>query len=149
MFSCQPATRNIYHALFEQRQIHKTYHAIAATRRDLVFPLQHCSRLESAEEFFRMAEVTGKHNSETHIQLLEERGEHSLYQLNPVTGKKHQLRVHMTALGMPLMNDVLYPAIRDAAHDDFSQPLQLLAKQLQFRDPVTGEPYSFSSKQSL
>ncbi len=149
MFSCQPATRGIYHQLFEQRKIHKTYHAIAATRHDLTYPLCHKSRLASAEEFFRMSEVSGLHNSETHIHLLEDRGKHSLYQLNPVTGKKHQLRVHMAALGMPLVNDVLYPAICDTAHDDFSQPLQLLAKQLQFQDPLTGAQHSFSSKQSL
>lgn len=149
MFSCEPASRNAYHQLFEQRRIHKTYHAIAATRRDLCYPLRHQSRLESAAEFYRMQEVAGASNTETHIVLLEERGEHSLYRLNPVTGKKHQLRVHMAALGMPLVNDVLYPAIRHAAHDDFSHPLQLLAKQLHFTDPLTGEERSFTSKQSL
>src|SRR5690606_34486038 len=71
------------------------------------------------------------------------------YALQPVTGRKHQLRVHMAALGAPIINDSLYPALCPRAPDDFSRPLQLLAKSLRFIDPVDGRPRAFESAQSL
>ena len=96
-----------------------------------------------------MKEVKGAANSETLINLLESRGEISLYELRPVSGRKHQLRVHMAALGTPILNDPLYPDIVAKPVDDFSHPLKLLAKKLQFVDPVSGSTMTFESPQSL
>jgi tRNA pseudouridine32 synthase / 23S rRNA pseudouridine746 synthase len=149
MFSCDPKTRGAYQQLFQQRRVHKVYHAVACSRHHSDFPIVHKSRLVDAKEFFRTCEVPGLANSETHISLLENRGEYSLYELTPVTGKKHQLRVHMAALGLPLLNDVLYPEVSSVKEDDFSQPLQLLAKEVRFVDPVTKEQRYFCSEQFL
>ena len=100
---------------------------------------------------FRMQEVPGDANSETRISLLRTDGSRALYQLEPVSGKRHQLRVHMLALGLPLEGDLFYPeALRGPdAPEDFSQALQLLAQRIAFTDPVTGAERFFESQRSL
>jgi tRNA pseudouridine32 synthase/23S rRNA pseudouridine746 synthase len=107
------------------------------------------SRLEEGEPFFRMQEVAGDPNSETHIDLVQARGNNALYRLTPVTGKKHQLRVHLASLGIPILNDMFYPQLRPDNQDDFSRPLQLLAKRIAFTDPVTGMARDFESARTL
>ena len=147
----RPADRDAYHALFRQRHIHKTYHAVAPFRADLTWPRTHTSRLVAGEPFFRMQEVPGVANSETRISLLRSDGCRALYELEPVSGKRHQLRVHMLALGLPLEGDLFYPeALRGRdAPEDFSQALQLLAQRIAFTDPVTGAERVFESLRRL
>jgi tRNA pseudouridine32 synthase/23S rRNA pseudouridine746 synthase len=111
----------------------------------LAFPLVRASRLEAGEPFFRMREVDGAPNSETRIDVVERAGEWWRYALEPVTGRKHQLRVHMAALGAPIRNDRLYPQLTPAAGDDYTRPLQLLARLLAFVDPIAGEERGFES----
>ena len=149
LFSHNPATRAAYHTLFPSRSIRKTYHALARTRTDLHYPLTVRSRLVPSEPFFLMRETAGEPNSATRIALLEQRGETSLYELQPITGKKHQLRVQMMGLGMPLLNDVLYPVVQPENAVDYAKPLQLLAKRLTFIDPITGVERVFESEQEL
>lgn len=100
---------------------------------------EHHSRMEESSQFFRMHEVPGEPNSHTRMELIERQGAFARYRLKPVTGKRHQLRVHMAALGQPLMGDPLYPEVNDPEEGDYSNPLQLLARSLEFVDPVTGE----------
>ena len=135
--------------MFRDRQITKHYEAIAPWRADVVFPRDHVSRLEESPQFFRMHEVPGEPNSHTHMQVLEVAGDWARYRLSPITGKRHQLRVHMAALGLPLRNDPFYPVVNDPPEGDYSRPLQLLAKSLEFVDPVTGEQRAFESRQML
>ena len=73
------------------------------------------------------------------------------YQLEPISGKRHQLRVHMMALGLPLEGDQFYPTVLRGpdAEEDFSHPLQLLAKRVAFTDPVTGKQREFHSAMRL
>lgn len=149
LFSHNPATRGQYQSLFQRKSMAKTYHAIAKHLPELVFPLRHRSRMEEADKFFVMREVAGMPNSETLIDIKERRGEYSLYQLQPVTGRKHQLRLHMSSLGAPILNDAFYPVALPCKADDFSAPLQLLAKSICFDDPLTGKQRYFESKKSL
>jgi tRNA pseudouridine32 synthase/23S rRNA pseudouridine746 synthase len=149
LLSVQQRTRGAYQALFRDRQITKHYDAIAPWRADLAFPREHASRLEESEQFFRMHEVPGEPNSLTRIELVEVAEPWARYRLSPVTGKRHQLRVHMAALGMPLRNDPFYPVVNDPPEGDYSRPLQLLARSLEFTDPVTGEARVFESRQAL
>ena len=81
--------------------------------------------------------------------MIEKVGDRARYAMSPVTGKKHQLRVHMNALGLPILNDRMYPPIPDTPDDDFKRPLQLLAKTVAFTDPVTGEARQFQSQRRL
>jgi tRNA pseudouridine32 synthase/23S rRNA pseudouridine746 synthase len=96
-----------------------------------------------------MKEVSGETNSETHIKPISDLGLKTLYQLVPVTGRKHQLRVHLAALGTPIINDKLYPAMSGSDRDDFSSPLKLLAKSLSFQDPLSGQEHYFESGMKL
>jgi tRNA pseudouridine32 synthase / 23S rRNA pseudouridine746 synthase len=148
----RPQDRNAYQALFRERQVHKVYEAVAPYRADLTLPLTRRSRIEAcATQFFRSEEREGTPNSETTLSLLKVQGDSALYRLEPVTGKRHQLRIHMNALGLPIEDDQFYPQVlRSAgAAEDFSQPLQLLARSMAFTDPITGKPRSFTSGQSL
>ncbi|MDP1979748.1 pseudouridine synthase [Undibacterium sp.] len=149
LFSHNPSTRGQYQSLFQRKSMAKTYHAVAKHLSELSFPLRHCSRMEEAEKFFVMREVNGIANSETLIDIKERRGENSLYQLQPVTGRKHQLRLHMSSLGAPIVNDAFYPVALPCKADDFSAPLQLLAKSIRFDDPLTGRERYFESRKSL
>jgi len=149
LFSANPASRAAYQALFRERRIDKRYEALAPPLPGLTFPLSRRSRIVAGEPFFRMCEVDGEPNSETRIEIIE-RGEACWrYALHPVTGRKHQLRVHMAALGAAISGDTLYPQLAEAAPDDARQPLQLLAQALAFDDPLSGEPRRFESRLSL
>lgn len=149
LFSVQPAERNAYQALFRHRSVSKHYEAIAPWRDDLSFPITRKSRIVEDEPFFRQREVPGEPNSETCIDVLEIKGDKARYALSPVTGKKHQLRVHMNALGLPIMNDRMYPPVETTPEDDYGLPLQLLAKSIAFTDPVTGQARQFQSRLCL
>ena len=149
LLSHNPASRGAYQSMFQQRSISKTYEALAARLDGVRFPLIHRSRMVEGGHFFVMKEIEGEPNSETHINVLEHRSDASLYQLQPVTGKKHQLRVHMASLGIPIMNDIFYPETLPCKGDDFSAPLKLLARSIAFEDPISGEMREFSSLRSL
>jgi tRNA pseudouridine32 synthase/23S rRNA pseudouridine746 synthase len=141
LFGKRLQERDAYHALFRDHQIHKTYHAVAAHAQHLKLPLVHSSRLVPGEPFFKTQEVPGAANSETRIALLHTDGQRALYALEPISGKRHQLRVHMNALGIPIEGDSFYPTVLRGpdAPEDFSQPLQLLAQSVRFTDPITGQ----------
>lgn len=142
-------SRGLYQQMFATRQVQKTYHAIAGYRTDLKFPMTTHYRMEKGQPFYTMQVIAGEPNSETHIELLEQHGEWAKYELKPHTGKQHQLRVHLNQLGIAIQNDPLYPVVQHKAEDDFSQPLQLLAKHIQFIDPVTQQTFQFSSAHEL
>ncbi|HUX90083.1 MAG TPA: pseudouridine synthase [Gallionellaceae bacterium] len=149
LFSHNPASRGDYQSLFNKREMNKVYEAVAEILPGQQFPLTYRSRMVAGEPFFRMQEVSGEANSETHIEMLENRGDAALYRLHPVTGKKHQLRVHLAALGIPILHDSFYPRLLAEKGDDFSQPLQLLARSIAFKDPYTGRERYFASDRIL
>lgn len=149
VFSVQRATRGIYQALFRDRAMHKVYEAVAPYRADLAFPREHASRMEESGHFFRMHEVPGEPNSRTRMDVIEHNDRWARYRLEPVSGKRHQLRVHMAALGLPLKGDAFYPEVNDPEPGDYSTPLQLLARSLAFDDPLTGIKREFVSRRSL
>ena len=144
LFSADPASRARYHALFRERRIRKHYLALAPPLPGLAFPRVHRSRLERGEPFFRVREAPGVANSETVVEVAA-RGEDTwTYRLEPVTGRKHQLRVHMAALGAPILHDRLYPQLQAPGVDDPARPLRLCAHSLAFDDPVSGEARHFT-----
>ena len=149
LFSKQAVTRAAYQEMFAQRQVKKTYHAIAPFHADLTFPCYTRYRMEKGQPFYTMQVVEGKINSETEIDLIEHDSVWAKYQLKPITGKQHQLRVHLNSLGIAIKNDPFYPVVQHKREDDFSAPLQLLAKHIRFNDPVTFQEMEFSSKFEL
>ena len=101
--------------------------------------------------FIAVALLAGAANAQTLIELLRVLGDgaHALYRLEPVSGKRHQLRVHMAALGLPLVHDHFYPVVNDPPEGDYSEPLQLLARRIAFVDPLSGEERVFESRRVL
>ena len=176
VFSVRAQDRDAYQALFRLRQVDKTYEAIAGVPESsplkLEFPLTHKSKMVEDAQFFRMRELGANEiqegedwNSETWIDFLERLDDCASavptltssspalarYLLKPVTGQRHQLRVHMNALGLPLVGDQFYPVVKRTADEpeDFDAPLQLLAKKITFNDPLTGVERSFESCRAL
>lgn len=147
LFSTRPDSRDAYQRLFRERRIEKVYEALAPGLPEFPFPLERHTRLVPGEPFFRMAEVPGEPNARTRIEVIDGAGPVWRYRLHPVTGRKHQLRVHMAGLGAPILGDDLYPEL--LADAPAGVPLQLLAKELAFDDPLTGERRTFSSGLSL
>ena len=171
LFTVQAAARHAYQSLLRDRRVHKVYEAVAPWRAGLELPLTCRSRLEERPgSFMQMQVVPGEPNSETRVELLSRlprrpvgepvdgyagppAGELALYRLHPHTGRKHQLRVHLDALGLPIVGDRIYPVLLpDVAPGeaaDHSQPLQLLAREIAFTDPLSGEPRRFTSRRRL
>lgn len=151
LFGLRREDRAAYHALFSQRAIDKEYEAIAPLRPGLALPLTRDSRIVRGTPFFRQCEVDGEPNASTRIALREVSGNWGRYRLAPHTGQRHQLRVHMAALGIPIRDDAFYPEVRHGPDeaDDYSRPLQLLARAIAFTDPVTGQRRQFESQRAL
>lgn len=152
LFSLRPQDRGAYQALFRAQVVEKTYEAIAPLRADLPLPAFYRSRIEVDEQFFRQREVLGTPNSETQIELIETRGDLARFRLRPRSGKTHQLRVHMAALGRPIVGDLFYPQVVHGpgqVDEDWQRPLQLLARGLAFTDPVTRKVRHFESCRQL
>lgn len=163
MFSVRAKDRNAYQQLFRLQQVQKTYEAIAgipeSSPLNLVFPITYKSMMASDEQFFKMRELTAREcattdqsNSETWIDCVERISQAlARYILKPVTGQRHQLRVHMNALGLPILGDRFYPHVKYLASekDPLDQPLQLLAQTIAFLDPLTGTPRKFTTNLKL
>ena len=141
--------RAAYAGLFQTREVRKTYEALAPSDPTLEFPRLVTDRIEKRRGSLQAQVVDGEPNAETLIELVETRGGYARYRLTPATGRTHQLRVHMAALGLPILNDPLYPAVLDVDADDFSAPLQLIARRLCFTDPIDGTPRDYTSRFAL
>ncbi|MFI1017215.1 pseudouridine synthase [Streptomyces sp. NPDC020965] len=144
--------RGAYQALFSARRVRKEYEAVAPYDPEVELPRTVRSRIVKERGVPAAYEEAGEPNSESRIELLEHRAGLGRYRLLPTTGRTHQLRVHMNSVGLPLLDDPLYPDVLEGPPgrpEDWSRPLQLLAKVLAFTDPVTGEPHRFESRLRL
>ena len=153
IFSVNPKERAQYQNLFRDRVVKKVYEAIAPYSEELIkkLPMTYQSRLEESEHFLQMQEVDGEVNADTLIELLGVNKPWAKYRLTPGSGKKHQLRCHLNSLGIPIHHDQIYPILTPyQEYDlDFSKPLQLLAKEIEFKDPITGQERRFTSQRVL
>jgi len=153
IFCIQPNERAHYQNLFRDRVVTKAYEVVAPYSEELSakLPMVYQSRLEESEHFLQMREVAGEPNADTYIELIEVVKPWAKYRLTPGSGKKHQLRCHLNALGIAIKFDQIYPVLTPyQEYDlDFSKPLQLLAKEITFVDPVTGENRSFVSRREI
>ncbi|MFE9484542.1 pseudouridine synthase [Streptomyces spororaveus] len=152
MFSIRPEDRGAYQLLFQRREVHKEYEALAPYDAELARTLPRTvrSRIEKARGVIAAVEVPGgEPNAESLIECAGSRGALGRYRLTPRTGRTHQLRVHMNSLGLPILGDPVYPQVTDPAPDDYRRPLQLLARVLEFTDPVTARVHRFESGRTL
>jgi len=153
LFAIKPETRDAYAALFRERVVVKHNEAIAPWRADLQLPMEYHSRLVEGDTFMTMCEEAGQPNAFTRISVLERKGQWARYSLEPHTGRRHQLRVQMAALGLPIVHDQIYPVLQPALKEgelpDYARALKLLAKTIAFTDPVTGQARRFESRLRL
>ncbi|WP_328415555.1 RluA family pseudouridine synthase [Streptomyces violaceus] len=154
LFTVRPEERGAYQTLFSDRRVHKEYEAVAPYDPGLTLPRTVRSRIVKERGVLQAREVAGEPNAVSRVELVGHRPEGAgglaRYRLVPGTGQTHQLRVHMTALGVPILGDPLYPEVSGPVPaGDFRRPLQLLARALGFTDPVTGEEHRFRSGREL
>ena len=152
LFCVDPATRGAYQGLFAERRVRKTYEALVHWPAGTVLPPSRRTRLAvDPHAFMKTCEVAGEPNSETRFALIGRPGPAvARLRLSPVTGRRHQLRVHCAALGVPIVDDPIYPVLRpETDREDHARPLRLLARSLAFTDPVTGEAREFHTRRSL
>lgn len=150
LFSVSRENRGLYGTLFMNGQIQKTYQALAAC-----LPTQQtaswnvANRIERGEPWFRMKTVPGTVNARSTINLVEVKGCRARFILRPETGKTHQLRLHMGEVGFGILNDRYYPELQEESEDNFDTPLQLVARAVRFRDPISGKDREFVSERTL
>ena len=149
VFSVNPSTRGAYASLFQRREVSKVYEALSSARPALDCPVTRRSRIVAGEPFVRRKEVDGEPNSETRVDVLSAGDGVTLYEARPLTGRKHQVRVHLAARGVPVLNDRFYPEVLPDVREDFSAPLKLLARSVSFLDPLTGRERRFESDREL
>ncbi|UQX04890.1 pseudouridine synthase [Streptomyces sp. RerS4] len=151
MFSIRPEDRGAYQLLFQERRVHKEYEALAPYDATVELPRLVRSNIEKVRGLIAVIEhPDAEPNSESLVELAETRAGLGRYRLTPHTGRTHQLRVHMSGLGLPILGDPVYPVVAvETAPTDFRRPLQLLAKTLSFTDPVTGRAHRLESGLTL
>ncbi|MEV6553781.1 pseudouridine synthase [Streptomyces sp. NPDC051597] len=146
LFVVRPEDRGAYQNLFAERRVRKEYEAVAPYDPRVALPVTVRSRIVKERGVIAAREEAGEPNAESRIELTGHRGALGRYRLLPATGRTHQLRVHMNALGLPILNDPVYPVVAEEPDpDDFGRPLQLLAKVLEFTDPADGRERRFTS----
>ncbi|WP_369143321.1 pseudouridine synthase [Streptomyces sp. R44] len=149
LFVVRPEDRGAYQTLFRDRLVRKEYEAVAPYDPAVELPVTVRSRIEKERGVMAAREVPGEPNAESRVELVRHAGGVGWYRLVPVTGRTHQLRVHMNGLGLPILGDPVYPVVREDGPEDFSRPLQLLARTLEFTDPFTGGARAFESPSVL
>lgn len=151
MFSAQPETRGAYQTLFARREVEKVYEAVSEPAAEpLTFPLTVRSHIRKTRGVLRVEEIPdATPNAETFIELVRQDGRLLHIRLRPHTGQMHQLRVHLASVGAGIRFDPFYPELLPEAPDDFTRPMQLLARELRFRDPLSGRERVFATRQEL
>jgi len=149
VLTVQREHRAAYSGVFQGGEVRKAYEALAPFDPGLELPRRVANRVEKRRGNLQAEVVAGEPNAETLIDLIEKRGACARYRLTPTTGKTHQLRVHMASLGLPILGDPLYPSVLEIAADDFTKPLQLVARRLCFTDPIDRSQRDYTSRSVL
>lgn len=155
LFSTNPSTRGRYHKLFAERQITKSYQAVAIIDSSQQIKgkkwhvKNHLKRSHPKFLFENTTESDTGQYAESIIECIAQTQTKALFSLSPITGRTHQLRLHMQHIGFPILNDRFYPSLQPKQPDNYQSPLQLLAKSLSFIDPITQKEETYESPAGL
>lgn len=128
---------------FHDRETRKRYEAVVAGRPSTESGvIEQPLRCDWERRPLQIVDPVAGKPARTEWQLLDSDGDRSRVRLHPITGRSHQLRVHMQALGHPILGDAFYapPAIQA-----LSPRLLLHAEQLGFQHPDSGEAMDFTA----
>jgi tRNA pseudouridine32 synthase/23S rRNA pseudouridine746 synthase len=144
LFTARREVRGAYQGMFARGEVMKTYLAVSSVQPGLAAPQVISNRIVKQRGTLQARIEPGEPNAETRIEPLGA----GRYRLIPRTGRTHQLRLHMAAIGLPIDNDPLYPNVIDVEPGDFTAPLRLIAHRLEFSDPLTGDRRCFVSSRA-
>ncbi|WP_462266187.1 RluA family pseudouridine synthase [Mucilaginibacter sp.] len=125
--------------LFKARHIRKTYYAVVRNRPEPPYGNLVHWLVKNPQKNVTKAhghEVQGSLRSELHYRLVGELNGYYLIQVNPITGRPHQIRVQLATLNCPIVGDNKYGYPRGSQRRSIS----LHARRLQFIHPVKNEP---------
>jgi RluA family pseudouridine synthase len=132
LFAKSPGAVETFSDVFESRKMEKTYLAVvvgAPKQNEWMCEL----KLAPDKQRFHKMKVDSRHGKDarTHFKILETRGKFSLIEAKPVTGRTHQIRVHLSESGLPIVGDELYGKLEGKLS------LGLRAVRLAFVNPFT------------
>jgi RluA family pseudouridine synthase len=124
---------NAYSDLFESREVEKTYLAVVhGTPKASPWTCQARIAPDPRRHGRMKVDIRGGKEAETSFRTLQSNAKHSLIECHPLTGRTHQIRLHLAHAGHPVVGDDMY-GIRESAR----QALGLRAVELAYRDPFT------------
>lgn len=134
LFGRSPGAVRSMGELFESRRMSKRYLAVARGRPPGVEWSCQLKLDKDPDELGRMrADRTRGKDAETQFRVLASNGDWNLIEARPLTGRTHQIRVHLMAAGCPIVGDEMYGGGADV-------PLGLRAVELSYPDPFTRRP---------
>jgi tRNA pseudouridine32 synthase/23S rRNA pseudouridine746 synthase len=150
LFSADRKSRNVYHQMFKSGSVKKIYEAIGTKPSDnKVEEWLIENRIEESDDWPLMKNSDGPINARTLIRKIGEKDDLIKFRIEPLTGKGHQIRLHLQIIGSCIINDRYHPKLLPEMPDNFKNPLQLIARKLEFVDPISGERFMFRSSRKL
>ncbi len=139
--------------LFNVRKIHKTYLALVignitmpgSIDTDLAHHVKNPRKMVAVTSD-TMSYRSTKRQARTLYEPIEAFGDYTLVRVQTLTGRMHQVRVHMASIGHPLVGDELYQSPKEKNLDKLGLTRHFLhAVSIEFVDPWTQEPRNFLS----
>ena len=122
---------------FKNRNINKVYHAIVegiVKNKKGTINLSIGKDKKNPNKRIPLSVKSGGENAITNYEVLKRLKEHTLMKLNPITGRTHQIRVHLSSIGHPIIGDKIYSK---NAKIYKMKSFALIAKEIHFIHPIT------------
>lgn len=144
------ATKQVLQDAFQNREPDKRYLALCVGTLDAGLEVDApLGRDEEAEIRLKMCVRDDGQPSRTAVEVVERFDTHTLVRAKPITGRQHQIRVHLAHIGLPIVADPLYGDPRSVGGDPDGEPLlrrqALHAAELRITHPVSGEEMEFAT----